>query len=24
LNYSQGDVQRGPYRPVDIWDISRV
>ncbi|HJJ96024.1 MAG: hypothetical protein MJ014_05360 [Methanocorpusculum sp.] len=23
-NYSQGDVMRGPYRPVDIRDISRV
>lgn len=23
-NYLQGDVMRGPYRPVDIWDISRV
>lgn len=23
-NYSQGDVMRGPYRPVDIRDISHV
>ncbi|HJK78759.1 MAG TPA: hypothetical protein O0Y06_09520 [Methanocorpusculum sp.] len=23
-NYSQGDVMRGPYRSVDLLDISRV